>query len=163
MPDARAIEQDLRRRVSGDVLFDDISRILFSTDASIYQTRPLGVVIPKTIDDVVSVVRYCSSNHIPITSRGAGTSLAGQSIGSGILLVFNKYFCDILGTNQEEKTVRVQPGVVLDNLNRTLRSSTVDSGIPSFQKSITPSVHHFSQPGLNSFEPSLPITYSTSR
>ena len=148
MPDARAIEQDLRRRVSGDVLFDDISRILFSTDASIYQTRPLGVVIPKTIDDVVSVVRYCSSNHIPITSRGAGTSLAGQSIGSGILLVFNKYFCDILGTNQEEKTVRVQPGVVLDNLNRTLRSSTVDSGIPSFQKSITPSVHHFSQPGL---------------
>lgn len=118
--DARSVEQDLRRRISGEVLFDDISRTLFSTAACMYQIKPLGVVVPTNVEDVVKTVRYCSERQIPITSRGAGTSLAGQSIGSGIILVFSKYFRSILGVDKEASSVSVQPGVVLNNLNKSL-------------------------------------------
>ncbi len=119
--ETRSIEQDLKRRVSGEVLFDDISRTLFSTAACIYKVQPLGVVVPKSVDDVVEVARYCNEHGIPITSRGAGTSLAGQSIGSGVILVFNKHLRNILGVEEENRAVRVQPGVVLDELNKSLK------------------------------------------
>ena len=119
-PDSQHIGIDLKRKLLGEVLFDDISRTLFSTDACMYQIKPLGVVVPKNIDDVVETVRYCNERQIPITSRGAGTSLAGQSIGSGIILVFNKYFRNILEVNEDERTVSVQPGVVLNELNKNL-------------------------------------------
>ncbi|MCL4511295.1 MAG: anaerobic glycerol-3-phosphate dehydrogenase subunit C [Bacteroidetes bacterium] len=133
--DARSIERDLKQRISGEVLFDDISRILFGTAACIYQVKPLGVVVPRNVEDVAAVVRYCSEHDIPITSRGAGTSLAGQSIGSGIILVFNKYFRGILAVNPEERSARVQPGVVLDQLNKTLRTSNHQSSDPSIRHS----------------------------
>lgn len=118
--EAQTIERDLKRKVSGEVLFDDISRTLFSTDACMYQIKPLGIVIPKNVNDVIAIARYCSERQIPITSRGAGTSLAGQSIGSGIILVFNKYFRNIIGVNREESYAMVQPGVVLNELNESL-------------------------------------------
>ncbi|HUI30940.1 MAG TPA: anaerobic glycerol-3-phosphate dehydrogenase subunit C [Candidatus Acidoferrales bacterium] len=114
------IESDLRKKISGEVLFDEISRTLFSTDACMYQIKPLGVVVPRNIEDVIETVRYCSERQIPITSRGAGTSLAGQSIGSGIILVFNKYFREILGIDEAKQSASVQPGVVLDKLDRYL-------------------------------------------
>ena len=120
--DSRNIETDLKRQISGEVLFDEISRTLFSTDACMYQIKPAGVVVPKSIEDVVKTVRYCAERQIPITSRGAGTSLAGQSIGSGIILVFNKYFREILSIDAAEKTARVQPGVVLNELNKSIFS-----------------------------------------
>ncbi len=120
--DARNIEHDLRQRISGEVLFDDISRTLFSTAACMYQIKPLGVVVPKDVEDVVEVVRYCNEGGIPITSRGAGTSLAGQSIGQGIILVLNKYFKNIFGVDKEACSVSVQPGVVLNDLNKLLSS-----------------------------------------
>ncbi len=118
--ESQPVERDLKRKISGEVLFDDISRTLFSTDACMYQIKPLGVVVPKNVDDVIETVRYCGERQIPITSRGAGTSLAGQSIGSGIILVFNKYFGNILGFDENERSIRVQPGVVLNELNRSL-------------------------------------------
>lgn len=120
--DSQKIGNDLKSKISGEVLFDDISRILFSTDACMSQIKPLGVVVPQNIEDVVETVRYCNDRQIPITSRGAGTSLAGQSIGSGIILVFNKYFREIFEVDQAEKSVRVQPGVVLNDLNKHLLS-----------------------------------------
>lgn len=106
-----------------------------------YQIKPMGVVVPKDIEDVVETVRYCSERQIPITSRGAGTSLAGQAIGSGIILVFNKYFRSILEVNRDEKSARVQPGVVLNDLNRILNPSLRYSTNPSFDHSNTPSSH----------------------
>ena len=119
--ESHAVEHDLKRKISGEVLFDEISRTLFSTDACMYQIKPLGVVVPKTVEDVIETVRYCAERQIPITSRGAGTSLAGQSIGSGIILVFNKYFRNILDIDANEQAVRVQPGVVLNELNNSLQ------------------------------------------
>ncbi len=114
------IAADLRSRVSGEVLFDDISRSLFSTAACIYKVKPLGIVVPRTAEDVAAIVSYCNERGISVTGRGAGTSLVGQSLGSGIIIVFNKYFRDILSIDGETRTARVQPGVVLDNLNRSL-------------------------------------------
>jgi FAD/FMN-containing dehydrogenase/Fe-S oxidoreductase len=136
--DSRNIESDLKRILSGsakggrssgaEVLFDEITRALFSTDACMYQIKPAGVVVPKNIEDVVKTVRYCAERQIPITSRGAGTSLAGQSIGSGIILVFNKYFREILGIDEAEQSAKVQPGVVLSELNKYLSPHKVMFG-----------------------------------
>ena len=117
--DADSVESDLRRFVSGEVLFDDISRTLFSTAACMYRIRPLGVVVPKSIEDVAQVARYCNERGIPITSRGAGTSLAGQSIGSGIVLAFNKYFRHIKDIDPENRTATVEAGVTLNDLNKS--------------------------------------------
>lgn len=118
--DPQLIAGDLKHRISGEVLFDDISRILFSTAAGMYEIKPLGAVVPRSIDDVSETVRYCGERGIPITGRGAGTSLTGQSIGSGVVLVFNKYFRDIVGIDEETRSATVQPGVVLNSLNRAL-------------------------------------------
>ena len=117
---AQNIERDLKKKIAGEVLFDEISRTIFSTDACMYQIKPLGVVVPKNVGDVIETVRYCNDRQIPITSRGAGTSLAGQSIGSGIILVFNKYFRQILNVDANNRSARVQPGVVLNELNKYL-------------------------------------------
>ena len=118
--DSKNIGHDLRGKISGEVLFDEISRTLFSTDACMYQIKPLGVVVPRSIEDVIETLHYCAERQIPITSRGAGTSLAGQSIGNGVILVFNKYFREIVSVNQTEQFASVQPGVVLNDLNKHL-------------------------------------------
>ena len=110
----------LRRHVSGEVRFDDTSRGLYSTDASHYQIRPLGVVLPKTIDDLTTTVQIASELNVPITARGGGTSLSGQSIGPGIVIDCSKYLNAVGEVDVSGRKVRVQPGVVLDQLNRTL-------------------------------------------
>ncbi len=116
----RALEDYLRRQIQGEVRFDLTSRRLYSTDASIYQIVPLGVVIPRSTDDVVTAVQIASEMQVPITARGGGTSLSGQSIGPGIVLDFSKYLNAILDIDPVGKTVMVQPGVVLEQLNREL-------------------------------------------
>jgi FAD/FMN-containing dehydrogenase/Fe-S oxidoreductase len=116
-----ALEKDLRRLVKGDVLCDDLSRTLYSTAACIFQIMPRGVVVPKDRDDVVAVVKYAAERGIPVTARGAGSGLAGQTLGEGIILDFSKYMRAILETNQVQSWVRVQPGVVLGELNRYLK------------------------------------------
>ncbi|MBY0461063.1 MAG: FAD-binding oxidoreductase, partial [Gemmataceae bacterium] len=110
----------LRRHVGGEVRFDDTSRALYSTDASHYQIRPLGVVLPKTIDDLVVTVQIASELNVPITARGGGTSLSGQSIGPGIVIDCSKYLNAVGEVDVSNRRVRVQPGVVLDHLNRAL-------------------------------------------
>ncbi|MHB1037694.1 MAG: FAD-binding and (Fe-S)-binding domain-containing protein [Pirellulales bacterium] len=107
----------LTREVAGEVFLDVHRRALYGTDASLYQIRPLAVVVPKTVADVAVAVRTAAEFGVPITPRGGGTSLSGQSIGPGLVLDFSKYLNRILELDPESRTARVQPGVVLDVLN----------------------------------------------
>src|SRR5689334_17200882 len=120
-PDQQRIEEDLRGLVQGDVRCDDVFTQLYSTDASIYELRPLGVVRPRSVNDVIAIVRYAAENHLPIHARGAGTGLAGESLGRGLVVDFSRYFRRIVA--DEGGRVRVQSGMVLENLNRHLRQS----------------------------------------
>src|SRR5262245_33853564 len=125
MPDFTAVRRDslvryLARHVSGEVRFDDTSRRLYATDASHYTVQPLGVVIPKTPDDLAVTVQIAAELQVPITARGGGTSLSGQSIGPGIVIDCSKYLNRVGEVDEAGRRVRVQPGVVLDQLNRAL-------------------------------------------
>ncbi len=119
----KELERELRRRVKGEVRFDAVSRTLYSTDASIYQMEPVGVVIPRNLDDVIGVMELAAQERIPVLPRGGGTSLAGQAVNHAIVLDFSKYMHRVLGVNTEERWARVEPGIVLDQLNRHLASS----------------------------------------
>src|SRR5438105_201139 len=113
-----SLARALRRHIQGEVRFDDPSRRLYSTDASIYQILPLGVVIPKTPADLQAAVQIAVELEIPIVPRGGGTSLSGQSIGPGLVIDCSKYLNAILDIDADGKSARVQPGAVLDQLNR---------------------------------------------
>jgi FAD/FMN-containing dehydrogenase/Fe-S oxidoreductase len=115
-----ALAHQLLKNQSGEVRFDDTSRRLYSTDASIYQIEPLGVVLPRTPQDVVAIVQIAAEAEVPITPRGGGTSLSGQSIGPGIVLDCSKYLRKVLEFDRGARLARVEPGVVLDDLNREL-------------------------------------------
>ena len=116
----RSLEQALQEEIAGEVRFDKVSRAIYSTDASVYQIIPVGVVIPRSGDDVVRTVRICREHGVSITARGGGTSQAGQAIGEGIQLDYSKYLNRILGIDVDNRTVRVEPGIVLDELNAAL-------------------------------------------
>jgi FAD/FMN-containing dehydrogenase/Fe-S oxidoreductase len=115
-----ALVRYLRKHTSGEVRFDETSRHLYATDASHYLVRPLGVTIPKTPDDLVAAVQIAADLAIPITARGGGTSLSGQSIGPGLVIDCSKYLDGIGDVDVSGRRVCVQPGVVLDQLNREL-------------------------------------------
>src|SRR6476646_8596187 len=134
-PDQQRIEEDLRGLVQGDVRCDDVFTQLYATDASIYELRPLGVVRPRNTNDVVATVRYAADNHLPIHARGAGTGLAGESLGRGIVLDFSRYLRRIVSDDGD--TVRVQPGVVLESLNRYLCRSGRLFGPDPAMRSVT--------------------------
>ena len=114
------LAEELRKRVSGEVRFDAFSRVLYSTDASIYQMEPVGVVIPRTTEDVLAVMEVARDNRVPVLPRAGGTGLAGQTINHGIVMDFSKYLNQVVELNREESWVKVQPGIVLDSLNRYL-------------------------------------------
>ncbi|MGE0537344.1 MAG: anaerobic glycerol-3-phosphate dehydrogenase subunit C [Pirellulales bacterium] len=114
------IQDDLRGLLEGSVQADDVALQLYATDASIYQIRPLAVVCPRTLADVVAVVGYAGENEIPIHARGAGTGLAGESLGPGLVIDFSRYMRRLVSADDE--TVRVQPGLVLERLNQQLRA-----------------------------------------
>lgn len=112
------IQEDLRGLIEGDVFCDEIHLQLYASDASIYQIRPLGVIRPKSVADVVACVQYAAERQLPLHPRGAGTGLAGEALGRGLVLDFSRYMRRILAVRPDR--VRVQPGVVLDLLNRRL-------------------------------------------
>ena len=112
--------EDLKRDVLGEVRFDDMTRMLYSTDASMYQIQPVGVVMPRTADDVVAVLELANRYKVPVLPRGGGTSLAGQTVGHAIVIDFSKYMHNILEVNAEEGWVKTQPGIILDELNRQI-------------------------------------------
>ncbi len=113
------IEEDLRGQIEGDVHCDDLFTQMYASDASIFELAPLGVVRPRTREDVSAVVRYASSRGMPIFARGAGTGLAGDSLGRGLVIDFSRHLRRILSIGDD--TVTVQPGVVLGQLNDRLR------------------------------------------
>ncbi len=114
------LAQEIARRVSGEVRFDPFSRVLYSTDASIYQMQPVGVVIPRSVEDVLAVMEVARDNQVPVLPRSGGTSLAGQTVNHAIVMDFSKYMNQVLEVNEEEHWARVQPGIILDQLNRHL-------------------------------------------
>src|SRR5437773_4692835 len=119
--DIAGVESALKKATSGEVRFDKLSRALYSTDASVYQIVPLGVVLPRTEADIVNTVRTCARFGVPLTARGGGTSQAGQCIGPGVILDCSKYFHEVLEINAAGRWVRVRPGCVLDDLNLQVR------------------------------------------
>ena len=126
--DYREIEAELKKRVEGDIYFDRYSRLLYSTDASIYQIEPIGVVVPRHKGDVQAVVELANKFSVPVLPRGGGTSLAGQTVGHALILDFSKYMQNVLEVNQEELWCRVQPGLVQDELNAYVRSMGLQFG-----------------------------------
>ncbi len=115
------LEAELRSKIRGDVLFDDVSRLIFSTDASLYQIKPLGVVFPRDREDLARVVATAARHGVPLLPRGGGTSLAGQAVSPGLVVDCSKYLNKVLEINPKNRWARVEPGVVLDNLNDFLR------------------------------------------
>lgn len=110
----------LRRQLRGEVRADPLTLGLYSTDASIYQVRPHAVVFPRSADDVVATVDWARTEGLPVTPRGAGTSQGGQAVGPGVVVDTSLGFSRILDVDASAGRVRVEPGVVLDRLNRTL-------------------------------------------
>ncbi len=112
------IRDDLKGLIKGKMLFDDLSRTLYSTDASLFQIQPRGVIQPADEDDVRALVRYAGEHQLALIPRGAGTGLAGEALGSGLIVDLSKHFRHIVAIGSD--TVRVQPGVVLRELNHRL-------------------------------------------
>lgn len=118
--DRQRIEEDLRGQLAGEVCCDDLHVQLYASDASVYEIRPLGVVRPRHAADVAATVRYAAENELPLHPRGAGTGLAGESLGPGLVVDFSRYMTKVLDAGRPD-AVRVQAGVVLDQLNRRLQ------------------------------------------
>lgn len=108
---------ELHKRFTGDIRTDLASRILYSTDASLYQIEPTGVVLPRTQEDLIAAVELAAKYKIPILPRGAGTSLAGQAVGHALIIDCSRYLNQILEFNAEACTVTVEPGLVLATMN----------------------------------------------
>ncbi len=117
-PKRDRIADDLKGLIKGDLLTDDLSRTLYSTDASVFQVQPVGVVVPRDEDDVRTVVRYAAEHSVALIPRGAGTGLAGEALGTGLIVDLSQNFRTISDITAD--TVRVQPGVVLRDLNARL-------------------------------------------
>jgi FAD/FMN-containing dehydrogenase/Fe-S oxidoreductase len=116
---AKKLEKELKKKISGEVRFDEGSRALYSTDASNYRQIPIGVVLPKTEEDVIHTINICRKYGAPVLSRGGGTSLAGQCCNVAIMMDMSKYYNKVLHIDKEKKLVTVQPGIVLDEMRHT--------------------------------------------
>ncbi|MBI3909610.1 MAG: FAD-binding protein [Armatimonadetes bacterium] len=124
MPAHRNIEAfaaALRPRFTGEIHLDHLTRILYSTDASIYQMMPLAVILPRTAEDLKEAVRLAAAHGLPLLPRGSGTSLGGQAVGEAVVVDCSKYLTHVLELDAEGRRVRVEPGVILDELNTHLR------------------------------------------
>jgi FAD/FMN-containing dehydrogenase/Fe-S oxidoreductase len=122
MPDNAAFAMRLARNIKGEVLFDRASRGRYSTDASIYQMEPVGVIVPETIDDVVAAMAIARDEGIPVLARGGGTSQCGQTVNRALVIDCSKHLRRILHVDTEARTALVEPGLVLGHLNNALRT-----------------------------------------
>src|SRR5688572_447689 len=120
-PGDSALAARLRREVRGDVLFDAASRGRYSTDASIYQVEPIGVVVPETEEDALAAFRIGVEEGVPVLARGGGTSQCGQTVGAALVIDHSKHLNQIIQLDADARTATVQPGVVLDQLNARLK------------------------------------------
>jgi FAD/FMN-containing dehydrogenase/Fe-S oxidoreductase len=111
---------DLQRVVTGEVRFDGYARMLYSTDASLYQIQPVGVVIPKRVEDVVATVEIAARHGVPVLPRGGGSSLAGQAVGAAVILDFSKYMDKVMAVDVDARRVTVEPGINFAALNQQM-------------------------------------------
>src|SRR5215210_3194866 len=125
---AGAVQDELQRRIAGEVRFDAVSRMLYSTDASNYQIDPVGVVIPATSDDVLATIEIAAQHRIPLLPRGGGSSLSGQTVGAALVIDFSKMLSRVLEVDLEGGFVTVEPGINIDALNRQLKPHGVMFG-----------------------------------
>jgi len=114
--DLKALEHDLGKTVEGEVRFSTGDRALYSATGANYRQLPMGVVIPRTVDDVVATVAACRDHGAPLLSRGGGTGLAGQTTNVAVVIDFSKYLNRIVEIDPREKLARVEPGLILDHL-----------------------------------------------
>jgi FAD/FMN-containing dehydrogenase/Fe-S oxidoreductase len=119
-PEATSLKSRLSQSIKGEVRFNDGDRSLYATDASNYRQLPTGVVIPQDKVDIIATINICREMNVPIVNRGGGTSLSGQTTNQAVVLDMTKYYHHVLEVNPEEKWIRVQPGIVLDALNKSL-------------------------------------------
>src|SRR3990170_5135776 len=112
------IQDELRNSIAGEARFDTTTRILYSTDASIYQVEPLGVVFPRTLDELQAVVEIAAKHNLPILPRGSGSSLAGQAIGEALIIDCSRHLNRQIQIDPEERSIVCEPGVILEVLNR---------------------------------------------
>ncbi|UWU90673.1 FAD-binding and (Fe-S)-binding domain-containing protein [Bradyrhizobium sp. CB1015] len=121
MTNASSLERRLRSELTGDVLFDGFSRGRYATDASFYQIMPAGVVVPKTMDEALRALAIARDEGLKVTPRGGGTSQCGQTVNDGLVVDLSKHLNQILSLDVEGRTCVVEPGIVLDDLNRQLK------------------------------------------
>src|SRR5690606_36275754 len=117
----RELAARLQGATQGEVLFERGARGRYATDASIYQVDPVGVLVPRSADDVAVALGLCREMGVPVLARGAGTSQCGQTVGAALVIDNSKYLNRVLDFNLEAMTVTVEPGIVLDHLNAWLR------------------------------------------
>jgi FAD/FMN-containing dehydrogenase/Fe-S oxidoreductase len=120
MPDSHQLQQ-LSNSLEGTLFYDELHKKLYATDASAYRIMPVAVAVPKSEEDIVKIIQFAAQNKISITPRTAGTSLAGQTVGNGIIVDVSKHFTKIVDFDPVRKTVTVQPGVIRDELNLFLK------------------------------------------
>ena len=122
---AAALAADLRKHTQGEVLFDAASRGRYATDASIYQIEPVGVLVPKTEDDVAAALAIAAAHRVPVLARGGGTSQCGQTVGAALVIDNTKHLREVTALDLEHGEVEVQPGIALDALNAQLKKHGV--------------------------------------
>ena len=120
--DREQIAADLRRLGGGDVRFDRHNRLLYATDASLYQVEPIGVFIPSSIDCVGPMLAYCAARGVAVLPRGGGTSLAGQCTNAAVVIDLSAACRRVLSVNVATRRCRVEPGIGIDQLNRELEA-----------------------------------------
>src|SRR3954466_13066599 len=123
VPGDPALASRLRSVLRGEVLFDSFSRGRYSTDASIYQIEPIGVALPRSVEDVEAAIRLAREEGFPVIARGGGSSQNGQTLGRGRVLAPARHMNQLLEVDAQAGTAVVQPGLVLDELNRKLKST----------------------------------------
>lgn len=115
------IFREIKEIIKGEVLFDDLSRTIYSSGACLYRVKPLGIVQPRDKGDVVKLVEYAREENIPLTPRGGGTSRVGNELGEGILLDFSRFMNNLIEVNAREKWASVQPGIIQGALNKLIK------------------------------------------
>ncbi len=112
------LQREFEKKLAGEVRFDIGTRLLYSTDASIYQQQPLGVAFPKHSEDLAAILEIAAAHQVPLLPRGSGSSLAGQTVGEALVLDFSRWMDQVIEINPEERSAWVEPGVVLSPFNR---------------------------------------------
>src|SRR5690242_4543851 len=121
-PGDGALATRLRHNLRGEVLFDAFSRGRYSTDASIYQIEPIGVVVPRDKEDVAAAIAIAREEGVPVLPRGGGTSQCGQTVGRALVIDCSKHMNGVLAVDAENRRALVEPGVVLERLNKSLKA-----------------------------------------